>query len=1853
MSVLTESMKSAGRLERCRKYGFDCEDSLEWRGWEPGGEYKLKLLMKNVSSKMQTIKYKLPALKYFGMEFPTKAKVGPGMSYVVEVVFRPIILEEYEECIEFTTTLGTFSIPIAATLLSRSFSIPPHFEFGFCPTMEETLGQFQVVNDGELPLDFSWDVDSPFDISPRSGSLEPGSQRRLELEGMHHLVLKKEAVSAGITIGHLSNEEIIAAIMEVEGRVCTVTAKFSPREGSVFVGVAVCTVDGLPSCEMKLTGVGKFTFISSNLQEIDFGDVQTGDTVNRTFTIMNQSLVNASLKVVNLDENEGDIFKFSMPFPASIPPEETMEVTVTYHPHCSGMFSSEHFEIVTPGGNVIPMTCQGLSVGPEISFSTNSMNFGDTVSGTEVKKSFRVSNMSTMPAEYQILAEKDGVFEFSAVAGTVPSQMYPGKAGYIDLYISFKPKIPCNYWKRVFVLLKDQAPLYIDIFGTCYDDKRRPAPFSQRHIDAYREREAEGHGLLSPDELEEQQLQSTTVFDATRDIQLSEDDLWKEIFLECDDKSRPVRVTGTTVDFGSCPINRMTEYKTITVVNNAHAKVTCNWNLPNEWVRIFPESADVTPNGGTTTFQVSFRPGSENMYYGCTLEAYVSYKTMRNFRLVTDKSFVPPWHLEVQVQGHTFPSGAEHFLPKVGLPGGGDTVYFPACCVPGSQYQTLALTNKAHTPLFFAMDQKLTSSVFSCLPKSALVQPHGMQMVALRFLPDAPTKYVSSMKAIFNNTPYNTAEFPLCGHGYMPNLVMENRGMVYFKPTCVGSASERAYSVTNPSRMTVAFEWEIPHSMSTLVTIEPREGLIRGNETLQLSCIFAPRKAKKYQFRLGCTLRVPGREGDGAKVWLNIVGQGSVGAVQFDPSLIDFESVMVGSSRKKILRLSNTSECPMHWSFNIVPAGQTAIDAADEDYKLTRAKEMALELEATSGVLTAGSYRDLSIILRPSQHARHDYNIECQYSMKSDDHSADTIEPPTCAIRCSGALPELGVTDVWTTGVNPAVTNEAVCSKRIQWDMLSLDSINETLMMDLTEPEIAHNDPEGPLADMQAYIASLSQFPLNFITREMGSTPARVVLQFENLGNLPLQWKIHYPDDIGIEPEHWAEKETPTAEIVKQGFVIDNEIFTVWPRNGALQPGETQHLELIYNYQDTTYENHHLNVILQVSNGKQVVFRLSGTTLKVEQKHVQIARNFVLSPNQIGAVTAPVQTMEIHNVGLDAIKFHIDTKQIENLCAANFNFPVLTCVDPAGMIEPGKCVLVRFAFQPLEDKEYSVTLPVTLVDGPTFEVTVSGRGYHPDKTTPLLLKPPPGTFPSRQTMRASGQLSSLSHDLVSFGVVPAHSVNRRLITITNNNENPIRFEWDLRHARFERIFDVQPSTGSIAPGKSVLCRVRMKAGVPEHYNFVVACTAYDEHEEEAYEAELRELQRLAEEAADDDAMGNAPAAKRRARSKKRLSVVATSTLPRQPKVLFGSSTKSGSGHPTFRADNSVGASSRLGTARSSASMASSAVGSAITGGTRTARTGTGAPTAVTFTDAAGEAEPPAPPKAYVMWTVIEAGIATERDHPGSFERPRPEHYIVKKGRPGAETLLSETGNLGMPLIETSLPPVSETAGENAVPKLMDDAARNAAEQALSVLLSELTNDPEVKTSLAGVAVEATPYYAALTGGNQSRPASAASSRPTSPPDNTLALVPPGLVAATSPIAAGNADAADAKQLIEAMDKPAAELDLSTELEQTAALETTGGVELESSTDLGTVTAIEDVEVAELAATAEAAAVSPVEMSPEQRHALLSQPFVEALMESTMEEALFNLMAEAVSDEFNLLVLPRQIVQNVLLENLLP
>ena len=69
------------------------------------------------------------------------------------------------------------------------------------------------------------------------------------------------------------------------------------------------------------------------------------------------------------------------------------------------------------------------------------------------------------------------------------------------------------------------------------------------------------------------------------------------------------------------------------------------------------------------------------------------------------------------------------------------------------------------------------------------------------------------------------------GSAEAADVVLENQGEMYFKPTCVGTASHRQYSVKNASRIPLRFEWKMTHADAQLLSVQPQSGTIQPNES--------------------------------------------------------------------------------------------------------------------------------------------------------------------------------------------------------------------------------------------------------------------------------------------------------------------------------------------------------------------------------------------------------------------------------------------------------------------------------------------------------------------------------------------------------------------------------------------------------------------------------------------------------------------------------------------------------------------------------------------------------------------------------------------------------------------------------------------------------------------------------------------------------------------------------------------------------------------------------------------------------------------------------------------------------------
>ena len=172
--------------ERIKKFGLECtgpsfSDEIIFKpGWTPGGEYNLKLTIRNVSGTIKKFKYKLPSSRYFSMAFPELITLSPGCFICFDVSFRPLELAIYNDFITLVVQDShdkEFQIPVKALIPSVIVTAASGIDFGFCPTNQNTDMFFKLENIGEIDAPFQWSVPFPFKVHPNEGYIPVGESK--------------------------------------------------------------------------------------------------------------------------------------------------------------------------------------------------------------------------------------------------------------------------------------------------------------------------------------------------------------------------------------------------------------------------------------------------------------------------------------------------------------------------------------------------------------------------------------------------------------------------------------------------------------------------------------------------------------------------------------------------------------------------------------------------------------------------------------------------------------------------------------------------------------------------------------------------------------------------------------------------------------------------------------------------------------------------------------------------------------------------------------------------------------------------------------------------------------------------------------------------------------------------------------------------------------------------------------------------------------------------------------------------------------------------------------------------------------------------------------------------------------------------------------------------------------------------------------------------------------------------------------------------------------------------------------------------------------------------------------------
>lgn len=760
------------RDERVRRFGIECigpsGDGIFFKAgtWRPGGEYIQKLIIRNVSVQVKKLKYKLPSSRYFSMAYPEPIVLSPGLATEVDVVFRPVEYEPYDDTIYIKMLDGVdgngFHIPVRATIDNLALRAPTGLDLGYCATHQITQLIFKLENVGEVDAPYKWEVPAPFTLFPSEGIVPVGR---------HH----------------------------------DITLSIRPEDASVFVAQAVCRVgEGVhaiipePIIMTKLSAIGKFAYINLSDALVSFEEVVSGVKPERKeIALLNNSVVPAEFGLIRLDNDRDEVFVIE-PKGGIIPPRSEVAVTIEYRALAMGCYSHDRYAFRTPGNCNTILNLRGMSMAPRVKLykevvpskenagSTSgpngtmvsalsltgsiggeegaplfSFNFRDVEIGLVSTRIMYISNDSQRAVPFSVTADENGAFKMSPKQGVIPplTKSFP-------VTLVFAPTKPMNYYRRFFVLVEDAMPLFYDCLGTGFIrakgeiKEQRPAPIRHAHVQAYRNRNGQGAGGLSPDELDSlyespetpssfyaqigrMGTRALSVTDVPRPVTRTGESVRNsvapahEFFISpSDSTAKEITVNKAQINFGFAPSRSTSQPKSIVINNNTNGKVMVQWLIPivggmdnkkdekgsnsreHQMINIDRAEKELAqlqafsvspavgeiPPGSSMSFDITFCPKQASRNFISELEAYVYFKNQRTFRLVNDYSLTPPWMLGVSAIGHTFASG--QLLAKARCSGGSifqNKLLFPCAFKGESIYQTFRISNTSNLPCLFSL----------------------------------------------------------------------------------------------------------------------------------------------------------------------------------------------------------------------------------------------------------------------------------------------------------------------------------------------------------------------------------------------------------------------------------------------------------------------------------------------------------------------------------------------------------------------------------------------------------------------------------------------------------------------------------------------------------------------------------------------------------------------------------------------------------------------------------------------------------------------------------------------------------------------------------------------------------------------------------------------------------------------------------------------------------------------------------------------------------------------------------------------------------------------------------------------
>ena len=149
----------------------------------------------------------------------------------------------------------------------------------------------------------------------------------------------------------------------------------------------------------------------------------------------------------------------------------------------------------------------------------------------------------------------------------------------------------------------------------------------------------------------------------------------------------------------------------------------------------------------------------------------------------------------------------------------------------------------------------------------------------------------------------------------------------------------------------------------------------------------------------------------------------------------------------------------------------------------------------------------------------------------------------------------------------------------------------------------------------------------------------------ENSGVVSLEWSLTFPNEQDIDLESWADVAEFSDEQVHYNYVLDNQIFSISPRKGSLQPSEKVFISLTYRHSFTG--GHRLPILFKLKNGpfrtgKSFMIIFAGSTVGKEKVYIHLPiSQYSLASAALGSNNFPAQSLRLYNPGQKLVEYAV------------------------------------------------------------------------------------------------------------------------------------------------------------------------------------------------------------------------------------------------------------------------------------------------------------------------------------------------------------------------------------------------------------------------------------------------------------------------------------------------------------------------------------------------------------------------------------------------------------------------------------